>query len=177
MRALASQERTTRLEQKSASEERLPQIGFSGDWYYQGSRFNNGIPAYTYQINLNFPLLTGWRIHAEIAKAELEQKRILQNRQLLEDRIVREVKSAIEDLDAARKNVDVANLGLKLANDEVAQAQRRFAAGVTTNIEVITAQDALARANANQIDALYRFNQSRVNLAQAMGEVQATYGK
>jgi outer membrane protein TolC len=48
---------------------------------------------------------------------------------------------------------------------------------VTTNIEVITAQDALARANANQIDALYRFNQSRVNLAQATGEVQDTYAK
>jgi outer membrane protein TolC len=177
MRALASQEHITRLEQKSASEERLPQIGFLGDWYYQGSRFNNGIPAYTYQINLSFPLLTGGRIQAEIARAGLEQKRIQQNRQLLENRIVREVKSAVDDLDAARKNVDVANLGLQLANDEVAQAQRRFAAGVTTNIEVVAAQDALARSNSNQIDALYRFNQSRVNLAQAMGEVQDTYAK
>jgi outer membrane protein TolC len=177
MRVVASQERITRLEQKSASEERAPQIGFSGDWYYQGSRFNNGIPAYTYQINLNFPLLTSGRIQAELANADLEQKRVQQNQQLLENRIVREVKSAIDDLDAARKNVDVANLGLQLANDEVAQAQRRFAAGVTTNVEVVTAQDALARANSNQIDALYRFNQSRANLAQAMGEVQETYAK
>jgi outer membrane protein len=177
MHALASQERIAHLEHKSAWEEHLPQIGFSGDWYYQGSRFNNGIPAYTYQITLNFPLLTGRRIQAEIAKADLEQKRVEQNRHFLEDRIVREVKSAIEDLDAARKNVVVANLGLQLANDEVAQAQRRFAAGVTTNVEVVTAQDALARANANQIDALYRFNQSRVNVAQAMGEVQDTYAK
>ena len=87
------------------------------------------------------------------------------------------MKSALDELEAARKNVDVANLGLQLANDEVAQARRRFAAGVTTNVEVVTAQDALARANANQIDALYRFNQSRVNLAQAMGEVQNTYAK
>ena len=112
-----------------------------------------------------------------LPRADLEQKRIEQNRQLLEASIVREVKSAIDDLDAARKNVDVANLGLQLAKDEVAQADRRFAAGVTTNVEVVTAQDALARANSNQIDALYRFNQSRVNLAQALGEVQNTYAK
>ncbi|HTV53384.1 MAG TPA: TolC family protein [Terriglobia bacterium] len=177
MQALASQERITHLEQKSASEERVPQIAFSGIWLYQGSRFNNGIPAYRYQIGFSVPLFTGGRIHAEIAQADLEQKRIEQNRQLLEARIVREVKSAIDELDAARKNVDVANLGLQLANDEVAQADRRFAAGVTTNVEVVTAQDALARANSNQIDALYRFNQSRVNLAQAMGEVQNTYAK
>jgi outer membrane protein TolC len=177
MQAQASDKRIQHLERKSASEESLPQIGFSGDWLYQGSRFNNGIPAYTYQIDFNVPLFTGGRIHAEIARADLEQERIEQNRKLLEARIVREVKSALDELEAARKNVDVANLGLQLANDEVAQARRRFAAGITTNVEVVTAQDALARANANQIEALYRFNQSRVNLAQAMGEVQNTYAK
>jgi outer membrane protein len=177
MQAQAAKERITRLERKAASEQRAPQIDFSGDWLYQGSRFNNGIPAYTYQIDLNVPLFTGGRIHAEIARADLERQRIEQGRRLLEARIVREVKSAIDELKAAHKNVEVANLGLQLATDEVAQAERRFAAGVTTNVEVVTAQDALARANSNQIEALYRFNQSRVNLAQAMGVVQNTYAK
>lgn len=177
MQAQVARERITRLERKAASEERAPQIDFSGDWLYQGSRFNNGIPAYTYQIGFNLPLFTGGRIHAEIARADLERQRIEQDRRLLEARIVREVKSAIDELNAAHKNVEVANLGLQLATDEVAQAERRFAAGVTTNVEVVTAQDALARANSNQIEALYRFNQSRVNLAQAMGVVQNTYAK
>ena len=177
MQAQAAKERITRLERKAASEQRAPQIDFSGDWLYQGSRFNNGIPAYTYQIDLSVPLFTGGRIHAEIARAGLERQRIEQDRRLLEARIVREVKSAIDELNAAHKNVEVANLGLQLATDEVAQAERRFAAGVTTNVEVVTAQDALARANSNQIEALYRFNQSRVNLAQAMGVVQNTYAK
>ena len=177
MQAQVARERITRLERKAASEERAPQIDFSGDWLYQGSRFNNGIPAYTYQIGFNLPLFTGGRIHAEIARADLERQRIEQDRRLLEARIVREVKSAIDELKAAHKNVEVANLGLQLATDEVAQAERRFAAGVTTNVEVVTAQDALARANSNQIEALYRFNQSRVNLAQAMGVVQNTYAK
>jgi outer membrane protein TolC len=66
---------------------------------------------------------------------------------------------------------------MTLANDEVAQAQRRFQAGVTTNIEVITAQDEFARASDNQIEALYRFNQSRANLARAMGDIEDTYSK
>jgi outer membrane protein len=177
MQAQASEERIALLQRKSAQDERAPKLDFSGDWQYQGARFNNGIPAYTYELGLTLPLFTSGRIHAEIARAGLEEQRVEQNRRLLEARIVREVKSALDELDAARGNVDVANLGLQLANDEVAQAERRFAAGVTTNVEVVTAQDALARANSNQIDALYRFNQSRVNLAQAMGEVQNTYAK
>jgi outer membrane protein TolC len=177
MQAQASEERIALLQRKSAQDERAPKVDFSGDWQYQGARFNNGIPTYTYELGFNLPLFTSGRIHAEIAKAGLEEQRIEQNRRLLEARIVREVKSALDELDAARSNVEVANLGLQLANDEVAQAERRFAAGVTTNVEVVTAQDALARANSNQIDALYRLNQSRVNLAQAMGEVQNTYAK
>ncbi len=177
MRAQTSAERIAKLEKESAKDERLPVLDFSGFWLYQGTRFNNGVPAYSYEIGMSIPLFTGGRIRAQISEAELEQKHAGENRKLLEASIVQQVKTAIDQLTAARKNVDVANLGLQLANDEVAQAQRRFAAGVTTNVEVVTAQDALARANSNQIDALYRFNQSRVNLAQAMGEVENTYAK
>jgi outer membrane protein len=177
VKAQASQERIAYLNRESASEQRLPEIDFGGFWDYQGEHFNNGIPAYLYQVSFSIPLFTGGRIQAQVGEADLERKRIAENRQVLEAEIVQQVKSAIDEMDAARQAVDVANLGLQLANDEVAQAQRRFAAGVTTNVEVITAQDELARANDNQIDALYRFNESRVNLAQAMGEVENTYAK
>jgi outer membrane protein len=175
MRSIESQLNIAALSRKSASEQRLPQLEFSGHWLYQGEHFSDAIPAYSYLLGLEIPLFTGGRIRAEMAQADLQQKEIEQRKQALEARIVREVKSAIEELESARSAVQVANLGLQLANEEVAQAQRRFAAGITTNVEVVQAQDALARANSNQIEALYRFNQSRANLARAMGEVENTY--
>jgi outer membrane protein len=175
MRSVESEQRIALLSRKEARDQVFPEIAFNGFWFYQGERFNNGIPAYSYQVSLQFPLFTGGRIHAEMARASLEEQQISEQRHALEDRIVREVKSALDELEAARSAVDVANLGFKLANDEVAQAQRRFQAGVTTNIEVITAQDELARASDSQIEALYQFNQSRANLARAMGEVENTY--
>ena len=49
------------------------------------------------------------------------------------------------------------------------QAQDRFAAGVTNNIEVIQAQDALAATNENYISALYSFNFAKLSLARAVG--------
>jgi len=61
---------------------------------------------------------------------------------------------------------------VKLAQEEVSQARDRFQAGVANNIEVIGAQDALARANDNQIAALYRYNQSRADLAHAGGQMK-----
>jgi len=64
-----------------------------------------------------------------------------------------------------------------LSNEEVTQARDRFQAGVANNIEVISAQDALARANDNQIVALYRYNQARADLARATGQMEAVYAK
>jgi outer membrane protein len=177
IRSLNSQQRIAKLSTDSAREQRLPQLDFSGFWFYQGSRFNNGIPAYTYELSLEFPLFTGGRIRAEEARAKLEEQHVAENRRQLEAQIVNEVKSALDELTAARNSVDVANLGLTLAQEEVAQAQRRFAAGVSTNVEVVTAQDALARASDNQIGALYQFNLSRASLARATGEIEAMYAK
>src|SRR5271170_4321506 len=177
IRSLNSQRRIAKLTTDAAGEQRLPQLDFSGFWYYQGSRFNNGIPAYTYALSLEFPLFTGGRIRAEEARARLEEQHVAETRRQLEAQIVDEVKSALDELTAARNSVDVANLGLQLAQEEVDQAQRRFAAGVTTNVEVITAQDALARASDNQIGALYQFNVSRASLARATGEIETMYTK
>jgi outer membrane protein TolC len=177
VRSLNSQKRVAHLSTDSASEQRLPQLEFSGFWYYQGSHFNNGIPAYSYELSLQVPLFTGGRIRAEEARAKLEEQHVAEIRRQVEAQIVDEVKSALDELRAARNSVDVANLGLQLAQEEVAQAQRRFQAGVTTNVEVITAQDALARASDNQIGALYQFNLSRASLARATGEIEAMYSK
>ncbi|MGB9242345.1 MAG: TolC family protein [Candidatus Acidiferrales bacterium] len=177
IRSLNSQKRIAELTTDSTREQRLPQLDFSGFWLYQGSRFNNGIPAYTYALSLQFPLFTGGRIRAETARAKLEEQRVAEIRRQLEAQIVDQVKSALDQLTAARNSVDVANLGYKLAQEEVAQAQRRFQAGVTTNVEVITAQDALARASDNQIGALFQFNLSRASLAHATGEIEAMYSK
>jgi outer membrane protein len=177
MLSLNSQRRIARLSTDSARDERLPRLDFSGFWFYQGEHFDNGIPAYTYEISMEFPLFTGGKIHAEVARAKLEEQRIEENRHQVEAQIVDEVKTALDQLNAARNAVDVANLGYQLAQDEVGQAQRRFQAGVTTNIEVITAQDELARASDNQIDALYRFNISRADLARATGTIETMYTK
>src|SRR6202789_1026025 len=175
--SVTSQQRIARLSADSAGEQRLPQLGFTGFWLYQGSQFNNGVPAYTYEASVEFPIFTSGRIRAEEARAKLEEQRVAELRRQVEAQIVDEVKSALAQLTAARNSVDVANLGLQLAQEEVAQAQRRFQAGVTTNIEVITAQDELARANDNQIGALYQFNLSRAALARATGTIETMYSK
>jgi outer membrane protein TolC len=177
MKALEARERIAVLGKKTASESRLPSINVGGNWAYQGLSLPSAIPSYTFQVSVDVPLFTSGRIHAEIARSDLELRKVAQERADLRDQIALEVKSAVVQLQSARHEVDVANLGVNLAQEEVSQARDRFQAGVANNIEVITAQDALARANDNQIAALYRYNQSRADLAHAIGQTEGLYAK
>jgi outer membrane protein len=115
IRSLNSQQRIAHLSADSAGEQCLPQLDFSGFWLYQGSRFNKGIPAYTYEVTLQFPIFTGGRIRGEEARAKLEKEHVAEVRRQVEAQIVDEVKSALDQLIAARNSVDVANPGLQLA--------------------------------------------------------------
>ena len=130
-----------------------------------------------YQFDVDFPVFTGGRIQAQRAQADLAIRQLKQQEQDLRNRVALEVKTAIARLDSARNEVNVAKLGVDLAHQEVEQARDRFQAGVANNLEVITAQNELARANDNQIGALYRYNQARADLAHAAGQMEALYAR
>lgn len=176
-KSLEEQLKAAGFERKASEESRLPTLNFNGNWAYEGSSSNSGIPTYTYAAGVSFPLFTGGRIHAEIVKDDLEIKKLEQQEDDLRNQIALDVKTALINLDSARNQVQVANLGVQLSKEEVDQARDRFKAGVANNIEVIQAQDSLARANDNQIAALYRFNQARADYARSTGQMERVYSK
>ncbi len=70
--------------------------------------------------------------------------------------------SAREELDAAQKTIEQAEEGLRIANV-------RFAAGVSTNLEVVTAAAILSQAHAGWMQALFGVNLARAQLERAVG--------
>jgi outer membrane protein TolC len=176
-KALQEQLKSAGLQKKASSESRLPKVDFTGNWAYLGGSSTTGIPTYNYEAAVSVPLFTGGRIHAEIVRADLEIQKLQQQEDDLRNQIALDVKTALINLDSARNQVAVANLGVQLSKEEVDQARDRFKAGVANNIEVIQAQDSLARANDNQIAALYRFNQARADYARSIGQMEKVYSK
>jgi outer membrane protein TolC len=177
LRQIAVRQRQAELALRTAGDQRLPHVSFSGFWAQLGLTPASVIPSYQYQFSLDVPIFTGGRIEAQRADAGLALQQLKQQEQDIRGRIALEVKTAIARLDAARGEVEVANQGVQLARQEVEQARDRFQAGVTSNIEVVSAQDALARANDNQIAALYRYNQARADLAHSAGRMEALYAR
>ena len=176
-KALAAQIKAAEYQKKASQDSRLPVLRFDGDFVYVGTSGNTALPTYNYEASVNMPLFTGGRIHAEIVRADLEIRKLEQQKDDLRNQIALDVKTALLNLQSARSEVQVANLGVQLSREEVDQARDRFKAGVANNIEVIQAQDSLSRANDNQIAALYRFNQARADLARSMGQMEKVYSK
>ena len=176
-KAILAQEKAQRLQKQATEYERLPSLSADGYWVYEGTKPDNGIPVYQYEAALNMPLFTSGRIRAEVTKADLDLNKLEQQKDDLRNQIALDVKTSLLNLESARNEVQVANLGVRLAKEEVVQARDRFQAGVADNIEVISAQDSLSRANDNQIAALYLFNQARADFARAIGQMEKTYSK
>ncbi len=175
MEALKQKEAAVQSMRRAADDSRLPSIHASAAWAYQGLSLPSSIPVYEYRLTLNLPIFTGGRIRAERAKADLELKKTAQEKQEMRNQITLQVRVAEAEIEAAKNEVEVARLAVSLAKEEVAQARDRFQAGVANNLEVINAQNELARANENEINSLYRLSQARADLARATGQMEDLY--
>ena len=63
---------------------------------------------------------------------------------------------------------------MALAQQQLTQSQDRFAAGVTGNLEVVQAQEAVATANENYIASLYVYNAAKATLGRSIGNAEKT---
>ncbi|HEV2297317.1 MAG TPA: TolC family protein [Candidatus Acidoferrales bacterium] len=177
LKALLAEQQSLQYQRSATRDSRLPALRFDGTYEQQGLSSSTVIPTYVYQASVNLPLFTGGRIRAELARDKLELQKNAQRIADERNQIALEVQSATAQEEAAKNEVEVANLGVELAQQEVQQARDRFQAGVANNIEVVNAQDALARANDNQISALYLYSQAHADLARATGQIELVYTK
>jgi outer membrane protein TolC len=86
--------------------------------------------------------------------------------------IEEEIREALLNLDSAAEQVSVASEGQQLAQSELKMAQDRFQSGTANNVEVVTAQDELARAEENYILAVTSHVDAKYALARAMGDTE-----
>jgi len=90
----------------------------------------------------------------------------------LERGVDEDIREALLNLDSAAQQVTVAEQGRELAQKELALSQDRFQAGTANNVEVITAQDELARADENYIVAVTSHVDAKYALARALGDTE-----
>jgi outer membrane protein len=172
VKALLAQETAQRAATQAIKWERTPQLGLVVDQGVIGKNWNRLLPTYSWGVQLSVGLFDGFRREGRVQEQMAASRETDARLRDLRAQSALEVRAALLDLSAALEQVDAVRERLRLAEQEVAQAQERFRAGVAGNGDVITALLSLNQARTLRNDALASYQGSRVALARAMGEVQ-----
>ena len=155
--------------------ERLPRLSLEGDLGYNGLTVPGSIGTAQIAVAVSIPILDGFRREGRMAEqGAIAHVSEVRERDLRQE-IAADVEAALLDLHAVEAQLGIAAERMRLAEDELAQARERFAAGVAGNIEVINAQASLLQARDADIDARFGAAVARVALASAVGVAQTLH--
>ena len=161
------------LDEKAARYERAPSVALTGSYGKAAAYLDtNKEDEWSTGVALSVPVFDGLRSNAD-RRSALSRRRVQEIKlHALENQIKAEIDFAEADANSRNQQIEVARQNLRLAEDQLQLARQRYQQGVADNQEVIDAQNQLALANDNAIEAQYRYNLSRVELARARGEVR-----
>ena len=155
--------------------QRLPTLSFGG--YYGVSQVSGAGSHgnFVAQGNLSFPLFREAKLRGDVEVAQAQLDAV--NAQLadLRTHIDQQVRSALLDVNATAKLVEVARSNVDLATRALADETDRVSAGVDDNLPLVTAQATLASAESNLVESLFRYNLAKLALARAAGVIESQY--
>jgi len=175
LKALEQQVAAAESARKAATDERLPTVSFSGDYGDIGINPSHSHGTGDAVGSLDVPLFEEAKLRGDATEA---QAQLNQERARLSDmrgQIAADVRDSILDIQASEKLVQVARSNVDLAKEALSEAQQRYKAGVSDNLAVSQAQAAVAQADQQYVDSLYRHNVAKLSLARALGVAQQRY--
>lgn len=153
----------------------LPTVHLDADYGAIGSSASTTTPTFTVAADVRVPVFEGGDRRAKIHQADAS---LVERRAELADLragVRYDVAAALLDVHAADARVHVAQSARTLADQQLAQAQDRFRAGVASTIELVQAQDAVSSAAERYIASVYAHNLAKAALARALGQVEQRF--
>ena len=163
------------VEQERASHARyLPTLYFNGNYGAAGRNFG-AMPATGGIEGILSVTIFDRDRSGERQELESRVDRLKAQTDDLARGVEQDLRKAVLDINSTEQQVGVTQAALGLAQRELTLAEDRFRNGVTDNIEVVTAQDALARAQDDRIAAVAQNADARAALARALGATEKNY--
>jgi outer membrane protein TolC len=162
--------RAAELRKQSASAGRLPTVSLDANYGVIGPRVDSLHGTFGVAGSVNIPVYQGGRVQADVADADTDLQHRKSELGAIRARIDAEVRTALLDVFTATRLVEVARGNVDLARRQLEQSRDRFADGVTNNVEVVQAQEAVAAAEESYIASLLSFNASKTEVARARGD-------
>jgi outer membrane protein TolC len=160
------------LERSAATAGYFPTVDMTANFGEIGSVPGDVLPTYAVVGTVNIPIFQGGKVHGDVLKAEASLRQAQAQMADVRALIDQDIRNALLDLKSSADQVEVAESSVNLAEQALTQSRDRFSAGVTDNLEVVQAQEALASAHESFISSLYLHNLAKVSFARALGRAE-----
>jgi outer membrane protein TolC len=155
--------------------QRLPTLTFSGYWGVDKINGTGSRGNFAAEGTLSFPLFSEARLRGDEESAAAQLASVDAQLADLRSHIDQQVRSALMDVDATDKLVEVARSNVDLATRALSDETDRVNAGVDDNLPLVDAQAKLSQAQTNLIESLYQYNLAKLALARAAGVLEQQY--
>jgi outer membrane protein TolC len=152
--------------------EGLPSFKVRADYGTIGLTLGTSLPTFNLTGALDVPIFEGGRLQGRLAEADAELRERRAEAEDMKTEVYYDVRSAFLDLQSTEEELKAATRARELAALQLTQSRDRFAAGVVSNIEVVQAQEAVALASEQFINAEYGFNLAKAMLARSLGSAE-----
>jgi outer membrane protein TolC len=152
---------------RAARGARLPTLDAFGDAGRIGPDIDDTETTWRVGLELRVPLMDRSRYDEQSARYRVEQERL--RREDLMQAISAEVRTALVALETSTAGLRSALEERRLAERELDEARKRFAAGVAGNLELTEAQRSLSAGRERVVTAQAIMLRARVGLARAVG--------
>jgi outer membrane protein TolC len=169
LKAAETQIHAAQLTKTAAKAERLPSISLSADYGANGLTPDQSHGTFAVEGTLSVPIWRGGRTEGDIEQADAALSQRRAEAEDLRGKIEADVRSAFLDLQTATSQVEVANQNLQVSKETLDLTRQRFEAGVSDNVEVVRAQEAVASAELDCINSVFAHNVAKLSLARAIG--------
>lgn len=173
--SLAMQRRSLAEQQRASHARYYPKLSVSGNYGGLGRSIGSVQGIGLIQGTIDFTVYDRDR-SGEAQEIAARLRRVDDQIADLRRGIEQDIREALLNLESTEEQVQVAKEGQDLALRELKLAQDRFESGVTNNVEVVTAQDSVARAQENYILAVSSYSDARFSLARALGGTEQSVG-
>ena len=168
-RAAEARVRAAEAARLSALGEALPGLSLDADYGAIGQTLGGARNTYTLGAALRVPLFQGGKVAGKVLAADATLQSARAGVEDVRGRIDYDVRTAALEVKAASDQHAVAESARALAREQLRQAQDRFTAGVTNNVDVVLAQQAVAGAEEDVLSSVYDLNLARAALGRAVG--------
>ena len=150
----------------------MPTVSANAGYSLNGDQFStlSDRKSLSWGISLRWSIFDGFGTNQALQAAQVQRKNADLGLQQTQRNISVEVKKAMLDLEAARKQYEVSQKGLTSATEDRKIAEERYNLGAGTLLDLLTGNANLVNAEANKINAVYNYITAKRNLEYVIGE-------